>query len=682
MTNEMIPKPRAHRQHLLVCLGITVLGLLVRIPDMNYCMSPDESFSMLGFIQDGPRQFLLNAYGSGNHPLSTLATWISTSVFGDADWAILLPPLVFGIAAIPLIYLIGLRMFSSAGVAAAAATALALSPYHMAYSTAFRGYSYAMFFGLLGALCLYSLLVRTSWLAALGLALATFLMGMSHLSSMLVLSGWGAVLGGYFAASLVGARTMRRERLWRWTAASAALAAGVTLVCVGYSPAVSLPRAIAARVTQGQWTEEMTSFLCGSERADWLPLDQYVQVVTGQTAPYFWWTIGIAAWGLMAGIALRRWGAVIPLATLVCPLAGMAAVQLKLDVRYLLSITPFFTLALGAGVAYAGKIAAAAALKVTRSPVLAKTMAGLALAGVAGAWATGTLPLLLRDFPYGASWLSCTFGDQRSCVQYIAEHAKENDVILFRNQETYPTLFYLSRDVFPNIKAPETPASSFRLWFVGYNSDGNRDEVDNILAVHNATAAASFRNCSVLTADVTANNIRQIEFPPLELGRSAAPTPTWELNSGIPMTDILIGEPSGGSPTPAIQFVHRYRHAEWALSSPSYPCESGRFVFARARMDTDTASHSVQLRFTFRDAQGATVREQWCASPFAGDSTEPPCSRYLQLATLAPPTATELTVTLKLRYPVRPGSWVLLREVELWMDAPPDADPAPAAGQG
>jgi uncharacterized membrane protein len=173
-------------------------------------------------------------------PLYILLTWMWTGAFGTAPAALRCLAALFGIAAIPAVYWLGLEVFRERSAALFAATLVAFSPAEVAYAREARGYSLLLVLTALATACLLRALRtrRRAWWG--GFALCSLLGLYSY-------SLYVAVAVGHLAVALA------RERSFRARGARMALvASGVALglflpwLCVlvvgRYTVAGTLPR--------------------------------------------------------------------------------------------------------------------------------------------------------------------------------------------------------------------------------------------------------------------------------------------------------------------------------------------------------------------------------------------------------------------------------------------------------
>ena len=87
---------------------------------------------------------------TNNHLLNTLLTQLSTAIFGEAEWSVRLPAVLFGIATVPATYWVA-RMALNRRDSLAAALLLAVSYHHIFFSQNARGYSAYVFFSLVSS---------------------------------------------------------------------------------------------------------------------------------------------------------------------------------------------------------------------------------------------------------------------------------------------------------------------------------------------------------------------------------------------------------------------------------------------------------------------------------------------------------------------------------------------------
>lgn len=130
---------------MLVGLGLRLAGL------QTHSLSFDEATSVA--VGKMPAvQLTLHLLGQDVHPPLYFLVLHSFLTFGDSEWLVRLPSVIFGLCSIPAIFLVARRLFDNR-VALIAASVLAVSPFHVHYSQMARPYS------------LWTLLSLLTWLS-------------------------------------------------------------------------------------------------------------------------------------------------------------------------------------------------------------------------------------------------------------------------------------------------------------------------------------------------------------------------------------------------------------------------------------------------------------------------------------------------------------------------------------
>jgi 4-amino-4-deoxy-L-arabinose transferase-like glycosyltransferase len=129
-------------------LAVLLCGAILRIADLNSPVSYDEAYTYVAFVRQGWFGILSDYSLPNNHILHSLLVKISTGLLGNHPWSLRLPAFLAGMAVIPLVYLLGKRLFNSA-IALTASALVAWLPAIIHYDTAARGYSLVSLFTLL-----------------------------------------------------------------------------------------------------------------------------------------------------------------------------------------------------------------------------------------------------------------------------------------------------------------------------------------------------------------------------------------------------------------------------------------------------------------------------------------------------------------------------------------------------
>jgi mannosyltransferase len=134
-------------QTLIAVALITLVAIVLR----SYRLGSDLWLDEITPIVDYGHMPLVQVIGSylrtNNHLLNTLLTKLSIGVFGESEWSVRLPAVLFGVATIPVFYWVA-RLVLSRWASVAATAVLAVSYHHIFFSQNARGYSAALFFAL------------------------------------------------------------------------------------------------------------------------------------------------------------------------------------------------------------------------------------------------------------------------------------------------------------------------------------------------------------------------------------------------------------------------------------------------------------------------------------------------------------------------------------------------------
>jgi len=132
-------------------IAITALAFFLRVLRINSDLWLDEITPILNY---GPMSILqvIGAYlSSNNHLLNTLLVKLTVTWFGETEWAIRLPAVIFGTASIPAIYWVARLLRLSRWASLSAALLLAVSYHHIFFSQNARGYAGYLLFSLLAS---------------------------------------------------------------------------------------------------------------------------------------------------------------------------------------------------------------------------------------------------------------------------------------------------------------------------------------------------------------------------------------------------------------------------------------------------------------------------------------------------------------------------------------------------
>jgi len=344
----------------------------------------DEGFSVGVARLDWPNLLHLLWLREANMALYyvLLKVWLG---FGISEFHVRSLSVVFGLAAIPVIYSLGSRLFGArAGLVAAAL--LSVNAFHVRYAQEARGYTLLVFMSALCSLlwvrCIEDPEPRNWWLYTLASVLTVY----SHFYGILV------VLAHWISLTLVprenrpGAASLRYLR---------------------YSAYALLPIAIFLWRT-------------GTQPMNWLHrpdgpiLRHFFQSLTGNGGPLLLGLIALAwiaaAYGRFRSDKRQRWGYDFLFLWLAFPIAAVVALSQFKSIflaRYLIVCLP------------ASVLLAAAGISRLRSFVQAGLVMAILALSIGGVYS-----YYQRDFDVGRD-------DWRGATQYVLAHAEPGDGIFF-----------------------------------------------------------------------------------------------------------------------------------------------------------------------------------------------------------------------------------------------------------
>jgi hypothetical protein len=171
--------------------AMTALAAVLRIIGSARDLWIDEITTLVRHVRGPVADVFLQATSSNNHLLNSLLGHVTVWLFGEHAWALRVPAILFGIATVPVLYLLT-RQFSPRVEAAFATVVLAVSYHHVFFSTDARGYSAMLFgallatFALMDALETDSLWSWSAYLAGMVICVAAVATGVVVLAGQAV----------------------------------------------------------------------------------------------------------------------------------------------------------------------------------------------------------------------------------------------------------------------------------------------------------------------------------------------------------------------------------------------------------------------------------------------------------------------------------------------------------------
>ena len=199
----------------IALLGIVLIGLLFRVYHLGtQSIWLDEAFSVALAKMNLPQ--MVQATAADVHPplyYFLLHYWII--VFGTSASAVRLLSVLFGVLAIPMIYVVGRQLFDKE-VGLVGALILALSSFNIYYSQETRMYSLMVLLALLSMYFFWRFLQQSNLVSSVGYVLSTTLLVYTHNY------GWFVVIAqNIYVVTLLFLSKNRTYKLKHWVALQA-----------------------------------------------------------------------------------------------------------------------------------------------------------------------------------------------------------------------------------------------------------------------------------------------------------------------------------------------------------------------------------------------------------------------------------------------------------------------------
>lgn len=195
----MIETIKQHLRHwdfnIWVIASLVVLGLIMRIIMINAPLWYDEILTVVRSVRM-PVSAITGEFTMNNHVFYTLQAKAATALFGEHNWSVRLPAVLFGAGQIAVIWALARRVLSMREAHVVAALT-ALSYHHVWFSQNARGYTELMFWCTLAVLLMIIGLQRAPdnrrWGLWLGFGACVAAALYTHLTSAFFLTALGLV---------------------------------------------------------------------------------------------------------------------------------------------------------------------------------------------------------------------------------------------------------------------------------------------------------------------------------------------------------------------------------------------------------------------------------------------------------------------------------------------------------
>ena len=226
------PHPVSEERTPWVWLALLVaVAAVLRLIGLGTELWLDEMITSIISIRP-PLHELLTVYkGDNQHPLYSLLAHFTTSLLGDTPWAMRLPAMLFGVASVPMLFVLGKRLVSQREALLAAAL-LAVSYHHVWFSQNARGYSMLAFWAILATDLLLRGIREERRSLFVGYAVAVALGIYTHLTMVFLVAAHVLVCAWMAFSPMV-----RRRLDWRLPFMGFAIGGVLTLIL--YAPILS-----------------------------------------------------------------------------------------------------------------------------------------------------------------------------------------------------------------------------------------------------------------------------------------------------------------------------------------------------------------------------------------------------------------------------------------------------------
>ena len=209
---------------------VVAIALATRLIGLNSGLWVDEIYSLVRSFRAPVSGILTEFWGDNHHPLYALLAHLSRAAFGESPWAIRLPAMILGVAAVPMLNALGVAV-TNRKEALLASLLLAVSYHHVWFSQNARGYSAIAFVALFAMWALLRGVDTGRLRYFLWYGVAAGLGAYTHLTTIFVVVGHALALAVFLTAP---GRTIDRRAVIRGGTVAFVLAAAVTLVL--YAP--------------------------------------------------------------------------------------------------------------------------------------------------------------------------------------------------------------------------------------------------------------------------------------------------------------------------------------------------------------------------------------------------------------------------------------------------------------
>ncbi len=189
---EQVAELPSMRTAILVLIALSIIGLGLRLWNLNSDLWIDEVLTLLDFVRQPFGQMITSFPSQNQHMLYSVLAHATTGLFGESAWSFRLPAVLFGIGGIWALFLLCRRLLGIREALFAAAL-MTFSYHHIWFSQNARGYTGILFFTLLATWLWFEALQKNEWRWWIGYAAAIVLGMWVHMTMAFVVAAHGLV---------------------------------------------------------------------------------------------------------------------------------------------------------------------------------------------------------------------------------------------------------------------------------------------------------------------------------------------------------------------------------------------------------------------------------------------------------------------------------------------------------
>jgi mannosyltransferase len=169
---------------------ILLLGLLLRVYDLNTESIWVDELTSIELANSTLSQIIEDRSQSVNPPLYFIILHYWVHLFGDTEFSVRFPSVIFGAISLVMIYKTG-EILADKGVGLLSEFLLALSAFHISYAQEARAYTLMTMLALISMYCFMRLLDSKKWVFLIGYLVSSILLMYTHFYGLFIVLAQG-----------------------------------------------------------------------------------------------------------------------------------------------------------------------------------------------------------------------------------------------------------------------------------------------------------------------------------------------------------------------------------------------------------------------------------------------------------------------------------------------------------